>query len=85
MRRRDLPVLEKMPVQKFTRHVPPEVISNPLNDVGFDPYDEGAETHGKLKNRQVTSFMLINSPPFLYISIMFHVLMLVICFYTSSS
>ncbi|XP_078434846.1 target of rapamycin [Wolffia australiana] len=53
MRRRDSPILENMPVQKFTRHMPPEVISNPVNDIEFDPYGEGTEMHGKLKSHQV--------------------------------
>ncbi|CAA6660213.1 unnamed protein product [Spirodela intermedia] len=53
MKRRDSPVLENMTVQKFYRHVPPEVISNPVNDVDFDPYEEGSEMHGKMKSHQV--------------------------------
>lgn len=56
MKRRDSPILENMTVQKFTRHVPPEVISNPVNDVDFDPYEEGTEMHGKMKSHQVISF-----------------------------
>ncbi|RWR77912.1 serine/threonine-protein kinase TOR isoform X2 [Cinnamomum micranthum f. kanehirae] len=51
--RREPLILENASVQKFTRRVSVEVVSDPVNDVDAYPYDEGIEIHSQLRSHQV--------------------------------
>uniref|UniRef100_A0A1D1Y0I7 Serine/threonine-protein kinase TOR n=2 Tax=Anthurium amnicola TaxID=1678845 RepID=A0A1D1Y0I7_9ARAE len=53
LQRREPLILESMSVQKFTRRISLDVISNPLSDVDFDPYEEATEMHGQMRSHQV--------------------------------
>lgn len=44
--------------QQLSRRVPVEVISDPLNDVDSDPYEDGADAQKQLRGHQV--FMIYN-------------------------
>lgn len=56
--RREPLILENASVQKFTRRVSVEVVSDPVNDVDAYPYDEGIEMHSQLRSHQVIPFFL---------------------------
>ncbi|KAG9440008.1 hypothetical protein H6P81_020173 [Aristolochia fimbriata] len=45
--------VDSISVQKLSRRVPVEVISDPVNDVDNDPYEEGTELHRQLRSHQV--------------------------------
>ncbi|KAK8942075.1 Serine/threonine-protein kinase TOR [Platanthera guangdongensis] len=51
-------ILESFSVQKFTRHLPVEVISDPITDVDSDPYEEGLEKCMQLTGHQVNELRL---------------------------
>lgn len=54
--RREPLILESASVQKFTRRVPVEVISESVNDVDYYTNDEGIEMHPQLRSHQVILF-----------------------------
>ncbi|XP_020699146.1 serine/threonine-protein kinase TOR isoform X1 [Dendrobium catenatum] len=58
VRNREPLILETFSVQKFTRHLPVEVISDPIKDVDGDPYEEGVETNQQLREHQVNDVRL---------------------------
>ncbi|KAK9097076.1 hypothetical protein Sjap_022573 [Stephania japonica] len=47
------PLILGSSAQKKTQHYPLEVISDPLNDMENDPYEEGSEMSKQLRNHQV--------------------------------
>lgn len=51
-------ILESLSVQKFTRRLPTEIVSDPINDVDSDPYEEGNEMHRQLRGHQVICFLV---------------------------
>lgn len=53
LKRREPPILDSLSVQKLSQNVPAEVISDPLNDIESDPYEEGNELHRQPRNHQV--------------------------------
>ncbi|XP_077223933.1 target of rapamycin isoform X2 [Tasmannia lanceolata] len=53
LRRHEPLILESISVKKLTRPVPLEVISDPVNDMDNDHYEEGIEMHRQLKSHQV--------------------------------
>ncbi|XP_010245613.1 PREDICTED: serine/threonine-protein kinase TOR isoform X2 [Nelumbo nucifera] len=53
LQRREPLLMGSISSQKLTRRVPVEVISDPLDDVENDPYEEGGEMHKQLRNHQV--------------------------------
>ncbi|XP_058080505.1 serine/threonine-protein kinase TOR isoform X2 [Magnolia sinica] len=61
LRRREPLILDSISVQKLTRRLPVEVISDPVNDVDNDPYEEGSEVHRQLRNHQVNDGRLRNA------------------------
>ncbi|XP_065002044.1 serine/threonine-protein kinase TOR-like [Musa acuminata AAA Group] len=58
LKRREPPILDSLSVQKLTQNVPAEVISDPLNDIESDPYEEGNELHRQPRNHQVNDLRL---------------------------
>lgn len=54
------PILVSLSVQKLTQQVLSEVVSDPLNDVDNDPYEEGNETHRQPRSYQVIFFVYLN-------------------------
>ncbi|KAJ8485116.1 hypothetical protein OPV22_017601 [Ensete ventricosum] len=58
LKRREPPILDSLSVQKLTQNVPAEVISDPLNDIESDPYEEGNEVHRQPRNHQVNDLRL---------------------------
>ncbi|XP_073103831.1 serine/threonine-protein kinase TOR isoform X2 [Elaeis guineensis] len=58
LRRREPLILESLSVQKFTRHLPVEVISDPIDDMDGDPYEEETEMHRQLRSHQVNDVRL---------------------------
>ncbi|ONK75400.1 uncharacterized protein A4U43_C03F16460 [Asparagus officinalis] len=58
LRGREPLLLESLSVQKFTRNVPSEIISDPINDVDSDPYEEGTEMHRQSRGHQVNDVRL---------------------------
>ncbi|XP_043711300.1 serine/threonine-protein kinase TOR [Telopea speciosissima] len=53
LQRRQPLISGSIPAQKLTRRHPVDVISDPLNDVDHDPYEEGSEIHKQLRSHQV--------------------------------
>lgn len=47
-------------MQKFTRHLPIELISDPIRDMDSDPYEEGVETYRQLRGHQVILQFLVS-------------------------
>ncbi|XP_038982974.1 serine/threonine-protein kinase TOR isoform X1 [Phoenix dactylifera] len=58
LRRREPLILESLSVQKFTRRLPVEVISDPVDDMDTDPYEEETEMHRQLRSHQVNDVRL---------------------------
>ncbi|CAL9159750.1 unnamed protein product [Musa hybrid cultivar] len=58
LKRREPPILDSLSVQKLSQNVPAEVISDPLNDIESDPYEEGNELHRQPRNHQVNDVRL---------------------------
>lgn len=46
-------------MQRFTRQLPVEVISDPIDDMDADPYEDGVETYRNLRGHQVILQFLI--------------------------
>ncbi|XP_052193242.1 serine/threonine-protein kinase TOR isoform X2 [Diospyros lotus] len=46
-------ILGSCAAQRLSRRLPVEVISDPLNDVENDPYDDGIDVHKQLRSHQV--------------------------------
>ncbi|XP_042517087.1 serine/threonine-protein kinase TOR isoform X2 [Macadamia integrifolia] len=53
LQRRQSLISGSISAQKLTRRHPVEVISDPLNDVEHDPYEEGSDIHRQLRSHQV--------------------------------
>ncbi|CAN6449978.1 unnamed protein product [Victoria cruziana] len=53
LRRCEPLIIESMSGQKLSRRLPVEVISDPLNDMENDPYDEGNEAHRNIRTYKV--------------------------------
>jgi len=53
LRRRDPLILETSSAYKVIRPLPGDVISDPLNDMENDHYDEGAEIQRQARNYKV--------------------------------
>ncbi|WOK94449.1 serine/threonine-protein kinase TOR [Canna indica] len=58
IRRREPPALESVSVQKLSQHVQYEVVSDPLNDVESDPYEEGNKVHRQPRSHQINDLRL---------------------------
>ncbi|KAJ0077888.1 hypothetical protein Patl1_37303 [Pistacia atlantica] len=53
LRRREPLILGSTAAQRLSRRVPVEVISDPLNDVESDPYEDGTDVQKQLRGHQV--------------------------------
>ncbi|KAL6964513.1 non-specific serine,threonine protein kinase [Sarracenia purpurea var. burkii] len=53
LKRREPLIVGSSTAQRLSRRLPVEVISDPLNDVENDPYDDGIDVHGQLRTHQV--------------------------------
>lgn len=53
LRRREPLFVESLTVQKLTRQISVEVVSDPVNDVDNDPYEDGTDMQRQLNNHQV--------------------------------
>ncbi|KAI8028412.1 Serine/threonine-protein kinase TOR [Camellia lanceoleosa] len=53
LQRREPLILGSSTTQRLSRRLPVEVISDPLNDVEHDPYDDGIDVHRQLRSHQV--------------------------------
>lgn len=53
LRRREPLILGSTAAQQLSRRVPVEVISDPLNDVDSDPYEDGTDAQKQLRGHQV--------------------------------
>lgn len=53
LQRREPLILESISAQKFSRRVPVEIVSDPVNDIDYYPYEEGSEIHMQPRNHQV--------------------------------
>ncbi|KAK1282825.1 Serine/threonine-protein kinase TOR [Acorus calamus] len=58
LRRREPLIMDNMSVQRLTRRGPVEVISDPINDVDSDPYEEGTDLHRQFRSHQVNDSRL---------------------------
>ncbi|KAG0469712.1 hypothetical protein HPP92_016412 [Vanilla planifolia] len=58
IRNREPLILESFSAQKFMRNQPVEVISDPINDVESDRYEEGMETYKQSRSHQVNDARL---------------------------
>ncbi|KAJ1388343.1 Tetratricopeptide-like helical domain superfamily [Sesbania bispinosa] len=52
LQRREPLILGTTTIQRLNRQLPAEVISDPLDDMGIDPYEDGSDAH-KLRGHQV--------------------------------
>ncbi|KAJ1381615.1 Tetratricopeptide-like helical domain superfamily [Sesbania bispinosa] len=52
LQRREPLILGTTAIQRLNRQLPAEVISDPLDDMGIDPYEDGSDAH-KLRGHQV--------------------------------
>lgn len=55
LQRREPLILGITAIQRLNRRPPVEVVSDPLDEVEIDPYENGSDAH-KLKGHQVLSF-----------------------------
>ncbi|KAL4036592.1 hypothetical protein IC575_000150 [Cucumis melo] len=53
LRRREPLILGSTTAQRLSRRVPVEVISDPLNDVDIDPYEDKSDVHKQFRGHQV--------------------------------
>ncbi|XP_038877543.1 serine/threonine-protein kinase TOR isoform X1 [Benincasa hispida] len=53
LRRREPLILGSTTAQRLSRRVPVEVISDPLNDVDIDPYEDRSDVHKQFRGHQV--------------------------------
>ncbi|XP_022972503.1 serine/threonine-protein kinase TOR [Cucurbita maxima] len=53
LRRREPLILGSTTAQRLSRRVPVEVISDPLNDGDFDPYEDRSDVHKQFRGHQV--------------------------------
>ncbi|GAB4853400.1 hypothetical protein Ancab_017578 [Ancistrocladus abbreviatus] len=53
LRRREPLISGSTAAQKLSRRLPVEVISDPLNDVDYDPYTDGVDVHKEIRSHQV--------------------------------
>ncbi|CAK7330253.1 unnamed protein product [Dovyalis caffra] len=53
LRRREPLILGSTAAQRLSRRLPVEVISDPLNDMDNDPYEDGVDMHRHLRGHQV--------------------------------
>ncbi|KAH9655481.1 serine/threonine-protein kinase TOR [Citrus sinensis] len=58
LRRREPLILGSTAAQQLSRRVPVEVISDPLNDVDSDPYEDGTDAQKQLRGHQVNDVRL---------------------------
>lgn len=58
LRGREPLILESSSVQKFTQPVPTQIVSDPINDMDSDPYEEGNEAQRQLRGHQVNDVRL---------------------------
>lgn len=61
LRRREPLILESLSMQKFARRLPVEVISDPVDDIDTDPYEEETEMHRQLRSHQVIFFSILSN------------------------
>ncbi|GLT98087.1 hypothetical protein SLE2022_156090 [Rubroshorea leprosula] len=52
-RRREPLILGSTAAQRLSRRLPVEVVSDPLNDMEIDPYEDGSDAHGQVRSHQV--------------------------------
>ncbi|KAH9655475.1 serine/threonine-protein kinase TOR [Citrus sinensis] len=57
LRRREPLILGSTAAQQLSRRVPVEVISDPLNDVDSDPYEDGTDAQKQLRGHQHYKFL----------------------------
>lgn len=53
LKRREPLLLGSTAAQRLGRRLPVEVVSDPLNDVENDPYDDGSDVQKQLRGHQV--------------------------------
>ena len=53
LQRREPLILGTAATQRLNRRLPGEVISDPLDDVENDPYEDGSDAHRQLRGHQV--------------------------------
>lgn len=53
LKRREPVLLGSTAAQRLSRRLPIEVVSDPLNDVDNDPYDNGSDVQKQLRGHQV--------------------------------
>lgn len=61
-------ILGSTAAQRLSRRVPVEVISDPLNDVDSDPYEDGTDSQKQLRGHQVLMINNCNNIYFLLCS-----------------
>ena len=56
LQRREPLILGSAAAQRLSQRLPVEVISDPLNDVESDPYEDGNDMHRQIRSHQVLHF-----------------------------
>lgn len=56
LKRRESLIFGSTAAQRLSRKLPVEVVSDPLNDVENDPYDDGSDVQKQLRGHQVLLF-----------------------------
>lgn len=69
LRRREPLILGSTTAQRLSRRVPVEVISDPLNDVDIDPYEDKSDVHKQFRGHQVFVTLLASIALFLYCNV----------------